>query len=358
MINKLLVKYHNRLVGTLAIKNEKVFFQYDKSWLINGFSLNPFKLPLNDQLFEAKSPYYGGLFGVFADSLPDSYGQLIIERYLRNKGLSLEALNPLERLSIIGSNGMGALTYEPAEEVPFDFSKYDLDELQEEVTNLLESKEVKDIESLYHFGGSSGGSRPKAFIKLDGEDYIVKFPSRLDPKDIAQNEYDYMSKAKSFGINVPDFKSINTKKGHKIYAIKRFDRNKKERIHMISAAALLEFDFNAPSLDYSDLLKLTEILTHNKDDVIEMFRRMVFNVVFENLDDHGKNFSFLFNEEKRLYVLSPAYDLTKSTTYYGEHTTSVNGKGKNITKEDMLIVAKKANINTNVALRIIEEIKK
>lgn len=358
MINKLLVKYHNRLVGTLANKNEKVFFQYDKTWLKNGFSLNPFKLPLNDQLFEAKSPYYGGLFGVFADSLPDSYGQLIIERYLRNKGLSLEALNPLERLSIIGSNGMGALTYEPAEEVPFDYSKYDLDELQEEVTNLLDSKEVKDIESLYRFGGSSGGSRPKAFIMINNEDYIVKFPSRLDPKDIAQNEYDYMSKAKSFGINVPDFKLISTKKGHKIYAIKRFDRNKKERIHMISAAALLEFDFNAPSLDYSDLLKLTEILTHNKDDVIEIYRRMVFNVVFENLDDHGKNFSFLYDEEKGRYVLSPAYDLTKSTTYYGEHTTSVNGKGKNITKEDMLIVAKKANINTNVALRIIEEIKK
>ena len=358
MIDKLFVKYHGRLVGTLAIaKTNEIFFQYDDSWIQDGFSLNPFKLPLNKNLFKATSPYFGGLFGVFADSLPDNYGHLIIDRYLTRTGIELSSLNPLDKLSIIGENGMGALTYEPASFEAWDRSRYDLDSLQEDVTELLESREIKDIDSLFRLGGSSGGSRPKALVTMDGEEYLVKFLSRLDPPDIAQNEFDYMNLARSVGIDVPECRLVETPKGNRLFAIKRFDRDGERRIHMVSAAGLLEFDFWVPSLDYNDLLKLTEILTRNKKDVIEMYRRMVFNVVFENLDDHGKNFSFLYDEKRRMYVLAPAYDLTKSMTYYGEHTTSVNGKGKDITDEDMLAVAKKANLDLRIAKDIIQTIR-
>ena len=125
---------------------------------------------------------------------------------------------------------------------------------------------------------------------------------------------------------------------------------------MISVAALLECDYRAPSLDYNDLLKVTEILTNNKDEVLEMFRRMVFNVLIDNQDDHAKNFSFLYDKTLKRYRLSPAYDITPGKTYWGEHTTSINGKGKNITKYDMLQVASKNKINIDEAKAIIETI--
>lgn len=357
MTNKLKVEYRNRLVGFLILsKDNKILFQYDETWIKSGFSLNPFKLPLRDTIFESNSPYFDGLFGVFADSLPDSYGKLIIDKYLRTKGIKLDQINVIDKLSIIGDGGMGALEYKPSKEIDYDDS-VDLDIFHEEVTKLLESKPVKNLELLYKFAGSSGGTRPKALIKEKNDEFIVKFPSRFDVKNIVDIEYEYTMAAKDCGINVPNCEIIQTLSGRRLFKIKRFDRVNGEKIHMISAAALLEFDFRAPSIDYLDLLKLTLILTKNDDDVLEMYRRMVFNVIFENQDDHGKNFSYLYDENIKMYKLAPAYDLTKSYTYYGEHTTSVNGKGKDIDENDMILVAKKVGIKKEVAKSIIDKIK-
>ena len=124
---------------------------------------------------------------------------------------------------------------------------------------------------------------------------------------------------------------------------------------MISVAALLECDFRAPSLDYNDLIKLTQILTRRDEDVLEMYRRMVFNVLIDNQDDHAKNFSFIFDETSSTYRLGPAYDITPGKTFYGEHTTSVNGKGRDITDEDMIEVAIKNKIDVSVAKSIIRK---
>ena len=123
---------------------------------------------------------------------------------------------------------------------------------------------------------------------------------------------------------------------------------------MISVAALLECDFRAPSLDYSDLVKLKIVLTSSEEDVLEMYRRMVFNILIDNQDDHAKNFSFIFDEPKRKYCLAPAYDITPGKTYCGEHITSVNGKGKDISDEDMLEVAIKNKRDAFVAKDIIK----
>ena len=195
-------------------------------------------------------------------------------------------------------------------------------------------------------------------IRKDGEEYIVKFSSKFDPKDIAELEYRYMSLAHESGINVPEIQLVTSKKGNKFFMIKRFDRRGEEKVHMITAAALLEVDFRAPSLDYNELVKLTRVLTKNDDDVLDMYRRMVFNVLIDNQDDHTKNFSFLFDNQTRTYRLSPAYDITPGKTYYGEHTTSVNGKSKNIADEDMLLVASKNLIDKEVAESIINRCKK
>ena len=358
MLKKIDVYKSQQKVGTLAVTNENsIAFQYSKEWQESGFSLNPFKLPLSNKVFIASSPYFRGNFGVFADSLPDAFGELLLERYLRTKGIDIESLSPLDRLAYIGNSGMGALEYVPQYNVIKDNENNDFDELQNECNNLLDSKEVKNIDILYSLGGSSGGARPKSLITYNGEDYIVKFSSRFDPKNIAEIEYNTMLLARSAGINIPTIKLVTTNSGNKYFLIKRFDRKSGKKVHMVSVAALLECDFRAPCLDYNDLIKVTAVLTNNAEDVIEMYRRMVFNVLIDNQDDHAKNFAFLYDEVNRVYRLAPAYDITPCKTYFGEHTTSVNGKGKNITEEDMMIVAKNNHINEKVAKEIIANIK-
>ena len=359
MIRRIDVFAHGDKVGTLALtKDNRVAFQYADSWIEKGFSINPFKLPLSNQVFIAHSPYFRGLFGVFGDSLPDSFGELLLDRYLRRKGIEPTSLNCLDRLAYVGKAGMGMLEYVPDQSEPLLEGNIDFDRIQHECNALLDSKPVDDVESLFRLGGSSGGARPKSLIRYEGEDYIVKFSSRFDPENIAEIEYGCMSKAKEAGIDIPPIRLVETKAGNKYFLIKRFDRKQGRKIHMVSAAALLECDFRAPSLDYNDLIKLTRILTSSDHDVLEMYRRMVFNVLIDNQDDHAKNFSFLYDEELGKYRLSPAYDITPGKTYYGEHTTSICGKGKGITEEDLLLVASKNRIQRKDAIQIIETIKR
>ena len=358
MIRKIDVFANKIKVGTIALTNDnRVAFQYADEWIEKGFSINPFKLPLSKRLFYASSPHFKGLFGVFADSLPDSYGELLLDRYLKSKNISVNQLTCLDRLAYVGSSGMGLLEYVPDLSEEANRSNIDFDIIQKECNDLLDSKEVDNINELYSLGGSSGGARPKSLIKYEDEDYIVKFSSKFDPKNIAELEYKYMSLAKEADINIPDIKLVTSKAGNKYFLIKRFDRNGNKKIHMISAAALLEVDFRAPSLDYNELIKLTRILTRNENDVLEMFRRMVFNVLIDNQDDHTKNFSFIYDDINKTYRLSPAYDITPGRTYYAEHTTSVNGKGKNISEEDMLKVAANNKIDLGVAQLIINKCK-
>ena len=356
MIRKIDVFKSEIKVGTIAItKNNHIVFQYADEWLKDGFSINPFKLPLSKHVFVSKSPYFKGLFGVFADSLPDSYGELLLDRHLRKKGIESSSLSPLERLSYVGSSGMGALEYVPNFGELDVKDKIDFDIIQQECNDLLDLKEVNDIEFLYSLGGSSGGARPKSLIKYKGEDWIVKFSSKFDPKNIAELEFKYMSLAKDLGINIPEIDLVTSKKRNKYFLIKRFDRLNGKKVYMISVAALLECDFRAPCLDYNDLIKLTQILTRRDEDVLEMYRRMVFNVLIVNQDDHAKNFSFIFDETSSTYRLGPAYDITPGKTFYGEHTTSVNGKGRDITDEDMIEVAIKNKIDVSVAKSIIRK---
>ena len=197
MNKKIDVYADGKLVGVLALTSDnRVAFQYSQEWLKDGFSINPFKLPLSNKVFIAESPYFRGLFGVFSDSLPDSYGELLLDRFLRKNGIDINELTSLDRLAYVGSSGMGLLEYIPDYSEGIDNSNIDFDVIQKECNALLDSKDVKDIATLYSLGGSSGGARPKSLIKYNGEDYIVKFSSRFDPKNIAQLEYKYMSLAR------------------------------------------------------------------------------------------------------------------------------------------------------------------
>lgn len=340
LVNRLTVTYRNRIVGVLTMTpdNRCCAFQYDRAWVADGFSISPLELPLKPDLFIAKPEPFWGNFGIFEDSLPDGYGRYLLHRMLKKQGINDRELTPLQRLSIVGSSGMGALCYIPETYIGDEKSHLELDELQQIALDVLSEKSDKDEEVLYFKSGNSGGCRPKCLINDAEGSWLVKFRHTYDPKDMGSMEYHYNEIARQCKISVPDFKLIEGK----YFASRRFDIENGVRLHIATAGALLNESISQPRLEYKILLHLTGYLTQDPEQVEEMFKRMVFNVLIENKDDHAKNFSFICKEG--VWTLAPAYDLTRSTNgYNGEHATSVNYQG-NPTIEDMLIVGESIRI--------------
>ena len=325
-VKKINVLLRDEPVGTLQRDpaNGICVFEYDRGWLANGFSLSPTELPLQSGLFYADKDKFGGGFAVFEDSLPDGYGLYLLDRMLRKQNTSLMELNPLQRLSIIGTAGMGALTYLPmmtgfhAQKELEDIAQ--LDHLQEEALKVLSEKGVGDESYLYYNSANSGGARPKTALRSrDGSHWLVKFRHVYDPEDIGKSEFLYMKTARACGITIPRIGLVKDR----YFAIERFDfaPDGKKR-HVVTAAALLKTDFRKQDVDYINLLALTGYLTQDPGQVEEMFRRMVMNLVAVNKDDHSKNFSFLCDDGK--WSLAPAYDITYSPLgSNGEHATSL-----------------------------------
>ena len=357
------VLFDNRVVGTLALAaNHKVVFQYDDSWLEQGFSISPFSLPLENQVFVPTKDYFDGLFGVFADSLPDHWGRLLLKRLLLAHEQNPDKLTVIDRLAIVGKSGMGALTYYPEQSFSEENDNTDLDELAFQCQKILHTEYSDKLDELYRLGGTSGGARPKMMTTINDEDWIIKFSAHVDGENAGKMEYDYFCCARKCGITMSETKLFPSEVCEGDFGIKRFDRisdiSGTKRVHMLTAAALLELDFEQPSLDYHSLMKLTKIITRdNKDDVENMFRRMCFNVFAHNRDDHSKNFTYLYDESADSWRLSPAYDLTYSNTYYGEHTTTVDGNGRNPGKKELLAVGTMAGMKKELCMDIITEIK-
>ena len=357
------VLFDNRLVGTLALTtNHKVVFQYDESWIEQGFSISPFSLPLENQVFVPAKDYFDGLFGVFADSLPDHWGRLLLKRLLLAHEQNPDELTVLDRLAIVGKSGMGALTYYPEQSFSEENDNTDLDELALQCQKILHTEYSDKLDELYRLGGTSGGARPKIMTTINNEDWIIKFSAHVDGENAGKMEYDYSCCARKCGITMSETKLFPSEVCEGYFGIKRFDRisdkSGTKRVHMLTAAALLELDFEQPSLDYHSLMKLTKIITRdNRDDVENMFRRMCFNVFAHNRDDHSKNFTYLYNESTDSWRLSPAYDLTYSNTYYGEHTTTVDGNGRNPGEKQLLAVGIAAGMKKELCKDIITEIK-
>ena len=357
------VLFDNRVVGTLALAaNHKVVFQYDDSWLEQGFSISPFSLPLENQVFVPTKDYFDGLFGVFADSLPDHWGRLLLKRLLLAHEQNPDKLTVIDRLAIVGKSGMGALTYYPEQSFSEENDNTDLDELAFQCQKILHTEYSDKLDELYRLGGTSGGARPKIMTTINDEDWIIKFSAHVDGENAGKMEYDYSCCARKCGITMSETKLFPSEVCEGYFGIKRFDRisdiSGTKRVHMLTAAALLELDFEQPSLDYHSLMKLTKIITRdNKDDVENMFRRMCFNVFAHNRDDHSKNFTYLYDESADSWRLSPAYDLTYSNTYYGEHTTTVDGTGRNPGKKELLAVGTMAGMKKELCMDIITEIK-
>jgi len=358
-IRQLTVSLNGRKVGTLAMhKRSFAAFEYDKDWLLEGFAISPFSLPLKKGVFVPKIDPFEGLFGVFSDSLPDGWGRLLVDRLMLAHQIDPRTLGNLERLAIVGSSGMGALEYKP--EHPFTHHSnptLDLDGLALACREILTGEYSEKLDDLFKLGGSSGGARPKILTEINGEDWIVKFPSSVDGKNIGRQEQAYALCAKACGIDMAETRLFESEICDGYFGTKRFDRDaKKKKIHMASVSGLLETTHRIPNLDYNILMKLTLELTKEFSEIEKMFRLMCFNVFAHNRDDHSKNFSYLFCENERRWKLSPAYDLTHSYSLGGEHATTVNGNGRNPGRKELLAVAKNVKFDAKQAKLIMAEI--
>ena len=338
-------------VGRISLTGQGLCaFEYDTQFLKTGFSISPYYLPLQSGLFIAKSTPFRGGFGVFDDSLPDGWGNLILDCYLRTKGIEPTRLSVLQRLALAGTTGRGALEYHPDKSISGESVCLDFDKLAEEVEKILTGEyESSFVDTLYKYGGSSGGARPKIFATIDNKQWLIKFKATKDPPNVGNTEYTYSQLARECGINMTETRLFE----NKYFGVERFDRTTAGKVHTISAAGLLHADYRIPSLDYAVLLKVCLHLTKNMEEVYALFRLMVFNVAISNRDDHAKNFSFQYKNGN--WTLSPAYDLLPSSGFNGYHTTTINGQG-NPTAKDIMQVATDVRLNRKRAESIIEQV--
>lgn len=354
-VGRVQVFYHGDLVGMLQQSSSLVCgFQYSEQWLRNGFSISPFSLPLDNRVFISDSEPFYGIFGVFDDSLPDGWGRLLMDRMLISKGISPESITPLTRLALVGTTGRGALEYQPDLSISEKIEYSDLDKLCIACENIYSDRSNESLDQIFQAGGSSGGARPKVnWLADDGTEWIVKFPCSGDGKwrnKVGKMEYEYSLCAQRCGILTPEVQLIPSSLCSRFFASKRFDRNEHHKIHMVSVGGLLECSYRIPCLDYSSIIKLTGMLTNqSKDDLEQIYRVMCFNFASHNTDDHAKNFSFIYDDDKGKWRLAPAYDLTYADSYGDEHMTALFGEDISPSQVDFDKAADLAGISKETA---------
>lgn len=366
-----------RTVGRLAVASgrpRRVFFEFDPDFLRSPLPISPVRLAPRAGVLEGPAQPFAGLFGVFDDSLPDGWGRLLIHRRARRAGIDPQALTPLDMLACLGNWAMGALVYEPEIDSPAPEGAIDLDVVADETRRILAGAPDDLFPELLRLGGSPAGARPKALVCRRADDgllihgapvappgydhWMVKFRGKDDPKDIGPIEQAYALMARDAGLDVPDSQLLPSGgTGPGYFATRRFDRvGTADRVHLHSAAGLLHADFRLPSLDYTDLLRLTLHVTRDHRAAVEMFRRVAFNVFAHNRDDHARQFSFLMTPDGA-WRLAPAYDLTFSAGPGGEHATSVAGEGLHPATGHLLALAKLIDLKPSDATAIIDRVR-
>jgi serine/threonine-protein kinase HipA len=336
-------------VGELvAAPRRGTYFAYDEQWLAAGFNLSPLNMAFSSPPQAAPDPHlFGGLMGAFADSLPDGWGMLLMDRFfLREFGIDRRALSALARLAYMGNRAMGALEYRPVLEKAEVDTSLDLGRLYQAALEVYEGDTEATLDALRLAGGSPAGARPKVVVALSNdkrrcaspfkplaeghEHWLVKFRAPDEHRDTGAIEYAYAQMARRAGVEMAESALLNVQAEsglERFFAAKRFDRDGERKIHMTTACGILYADHRAPSLDYGDLLRATWAITGHAGEVERMARLMVFNALAHNHDDHSKNFAYLFDRGR--WVLSPAYDLTFARVrgMADEHTTAFSGAG-------------------------------
>lgn len=371
-------------VGLLADdpSTGKIFFEYNRIWVQKKKELSPFYLPLSvgTLVQENPDPSFQGLHGLFWDSLPDIWGKTVLQERLRNQGIDLEQLPSLLQLSYLGNRTMGALTYFPDADSKQETLAVSLEAINKEASYLLQGKPIKgkaeEVLSLFQAGCSAGGAKPKIVASLQNEElhigphiasgsegWIIKLSSipeeYKDSKEEGRIEYAYSLMARAASINMPPTRlfEIHSKKGPRgLFGVKRFDRDGSERIHFHSLAGLVQKDFRLLGISYEDFANVALRLTGDFEQIVQLLRRLIFNIAVGNYDDHAKNQGFLMNDQGE-WSLAPAFDLTSSRgmNKMNQHAMSVNGTRRPCQK-DIQAFANNFGISSTLCNEISEEI--
>lgn len=405
MITTAFVKIWGETVGAVAWNEVTgiASFEYEPKFAQSGRDLAPIKMPITQggRIFsfpELRAPRnsefdtFRGLPGLLADVLPDKYGNQLINVWLAQNGRPINSMNPVEQLCFIGARGMGALEFEPAQlkaskqaftvEIKslVDIAQRMLSKREQFEENLQED-EQKAMMEILKIGTSAGGARPKAVIAYNEktkevksgqakapkgfEHWLIKLDGVSDAqfgesKGYGRVEMAYYLMAKDCGIDMMECQLLE-ESGRAHFMTKRFDREGNETKHHIQTlCAMQHFDFNeVTSYSYEQLFQTMRILRLPYPQAEQMYRRMVFNVLAKNCDDHTKNFAFRLKKDQR-WEITPAYDVCHAYKpehrWVSEHALSINGKRTGITKDDLVMVAKSMNIKRVDA--IIVEISK
>jgi serine/threonine-protein kinase HipA len=368
--NEIEVYLYGEKVGTLLNDGKVIVFYYSPRFKAKNIEISPIKLNTNKTVRYTNEEYpeiYEMLPGVIRDSLPDSNGQKVMDKYFIVKGLNPNSINALHRLAFIGDRGMGALEYKPKEHENEVISQDIIDASELYLYNKsLHSKNTDIVLSdimayLIDSASPVGGAKEKVLIDFNEEtrklrfhdensldlgykQYLMKFDKEEEFKEDTKKEYIYMSLAKECGIEVMNFTLLQD--GDMMhYLIERFDRVGKEKFHLATASALLHRPHMKNGITYEELANLTYEITGSRNEVKKLIRQMIFNIILAVTDDHAKNFSFLMDKNGK-WRLSPAYDLI-----YGlgagalKHKTSLNGKNDKFFYSDILQLTEKFYID-------------
>lgn len=360
-------------LGELVSEGRDIYFKYYTAFVTKGIEISPIKLKLNTGINKADAIPFDGLFGVFADSLPDGWGKLLLDRALTAKGIDISNMTMLDRLAFVGSKGMGALIYKPEiEDGVHKQFEFELDKIAKATHQILTGTATKILDELYILGGSSGGARPKILVgynpktqhiigaekdlPIGYEHWIIKFPSSSDKADIANIEFAYYKMAIDAGIEMSVCKLFKGKSGQEYFGTKRFDRIGNNRLHMLSAAGMMHDNFRLSNLDYGNIMDCAFLLERDVRAYEKVLRIAAFNVFAHNRDDHSKNISFLM-DEKGNWKVAPAYDLTFSSSGHGMHSTMVSGESANPTKQHLMELANYFKIkNASAIIDKVQEV--
>ncbi|HEY1610878.1 MAG TPA: type II toxin-antitoxin system HipA family toxin [Paraburkholderia sp.] len=354
-------------LGQLADDGAQLVFEYSAAALQRGLELSPLTLRLRQPGYAEFPPYQYRLPGLIADALPDGWGLVLQDKLFRAKGWNPARMSPLDRLAFVGDRAMGAFVFEPSEPETLDRADVELLGLAREVREALSDGSLEMLRELAVLGGSPQGARPKVLVNYDratgrianseeapGVPWLVKFQAGNEHKEVCAIEALYAVLARECGLEVPDTQHFGLDAKLAAFGIARFDREGGMRVPVQTVAGALNADFRIPSsVDYTSMLRLTRFLTRDEREVTKAFARCVFNVVFNNRDDHAKNLSYRLSQAGQ-WQLSPAYDLTFCEGPGGEHQMDVCGEGLAPAKQHLLKLAEQTGVKKAGAQRVIE----
>nr|WP_314629088.1 type II toxin-antitoxin system HipA family toxin [uncultured Noviherbaspirillum sp.] len=356
-------------LGTVASNGADVLFEYAPEACAKGVEFSSIRMPLRAEAYRDYPREQLQLPGLIADALPDGWGLNLMDRFFRKHfDKRPHEISALDRLAFIGDRAMGAFSFAPATKVSLAPEDIKLVELAEQVQQVVADKDTAALKQLVLVGGSPHGARPKALVRYDqqsesistlvdapGAPWLVKFPGAREHKEVSAIEHVYSEMARKCGLDIPATRHFELGKTMAAFGIERFDRFKDMRVPIHTLAGALNSNFRVPNTDYATLLRTTRALTHSEVEVFKAYERCVFNVIFNNRDDHTKNFSFRM-DESLTWELSPCYDLTYCPGPGGEHQMTVAGEGRNPSKNHLLQLARTNGVDPASARDAIEKI--